>query len=159
MKNKLLFITLLLFVITSCVSYSTVPVKDQVVKTAYSVEHEVLIELQIKSIDKNAMEGHFLRSIALRGHDMSAMATPNHEHSTEKKDQSVNLLDELVKYGCVFKAELYTSNQRLLIKKDTALFSCNKKNYFVDGELVDTRGVRGGALSLTKGNHIYFKIK
>jgi hypothetical protein len=153
-------INVLLLAVTSCVSHSIAPiVEDQPQKTPYSVEHGVLIELQIKTIDKNTMEGHFLRSIALRGHDMSAMGMMHHEHNTVRKDLPVNLLDELVKHGCMFKAELYTSNQRWLVKKETALFTCNEKTYFVDGDLVDTHGVRGGALSLTKGAHVYFKIK
>lgn len=160
MKSKLLIITLLLFVVISCVSHSTAPiVEGQLQKTPYSVEHGVLIELQIKTIDKNTMNGHFLRSIALRGHDMSVMEMTHHEHNTARKDLPVNLLDELVKHGCMFKAEFYTSNQRLLVKKETALFTCNEKTYFVDGDLVDTHGVRGGTLSLTKGAHVYFKIK
>ncbi len=158
--KKIFIVVLLWFFVTSCAFYTTAPtVNTEVEKAGYSVEHGVLIELKIKTIDKAVMEGHFLRSIALRGHDMSAMTTENHEHGTDKKDSSVNLLDELVKYGCLFKTEFYTSNQRLLVKKDTALFVCKEKNYFVDGELVDTHGVRGGALSLTKGDHVYFKIK
>jgi hypothetical protein len=158
MINKLLIITLFLWVLTSCASYSTAPlVEDQLPKIPYSVEHGALIELQIKTIDKNTMKGHFLRSIALRGHDMSAMA--QHEHHAARKDQPVNLLDELVKHGCIFKADLYTNNQRLLVKKETAVFTCHEKTYLVDGDLVDPRGMRGGALSLAKGAHVYFKIK
>jgi hypothetical protein len=160
MKSKLLIITLLLFVVISCVSHSTAPIAEgQLQKIPYSVEHGVLIELQIRTINKNTMEGHFLRAIALRGHDMSAMEMTHHEHNTVRKDQPVNLLDELVKHGCLFKAELYTNHQRLLVKKETALFTCNEKTYFVDGDLVDTHGVRGGPLLMTQGTHVYFKIK
>lgn len=160
MKNNPLIISLLIFVVASCTSFSTAPtVEAPVANDAYSVEHGILVELQIKNINTETMEGYFLRAIALRGHDMSAMTSPSHDHELLQKDQPVNLLNELVKYGCILKTGLVTSNQRLLIKKGTALFSCREKNYFVGGELVDTHGTQGGSLSLTKGSHIYFKIK
>jgi hypothetical protein len=160
MKNKLIIIPSLMFAVASCTSFSTAPtIKSQVASEAYTVEHGVLVELQVKSMTREAMEGYFLRAIALRGHDMSAMTATSHDHDDAQKDQAVNLLDELVKQGCTFKTELYTHNQRLLVKKDTALFVCHEKNYVIAGELVDTHGAQGGALSLTKGSHVYFKIK
>ena len=147
--------------LAGCVSNNTSapPVQPQNVKEPYSVEKDVLIELKIKTINNEAMEGHFLRAIALRGHDMSDMTSPSHDHNIAQKDQPVNLLNELAKYGCVFKTELDSTHQRLTIKNGSAFFSCAEHNYFVEGELIDTHGKPGGAMSLTKGSHIYFKIK